>query len=245
MVLQAPAVMKTEVLVCSLLAVVLGTLSAVVTSSMLAQGPAPGREAAVPATPAAWSDSEHSDRLRELEIENQELRERLAIVELRLASTSRVPIVEGVSKEELEAFEQDVWDRFAAEQNARAGTLDLEVRVADALQSIRKQEQLEAIRRFQEKQARGLEDRLARLTRDLGLDDHQVNELRSIFTTQMERNRELTRLWQESADSQSLGEAKRLYAEEDRAAIERTLTPEQLATYRSTWRSGAKSQQDL
>jgi len=229
--------MKTEVIVVCLLAIVLGSLSAVVTS-LLVQRPSSAREAAAPiVAPAASPESELSDRVRELGIENQELRERLAAVELQRASAPRAAVVEGVSQEDFEAFKQELLGRIAAAQSTRTDAQGLEIQVADALQSIRKHETLEAIRKSQEKQARTLEDRLERLSRDLGLDNRQVSELRSIFTTQIERNQELTRLWEEGADSQALGEAKRSYAEEDRAAIERTLTPQQLEAYRSSWRS--------
>lgn len=237
--------MKTEAIVSCMLAVVLGSVSAVVTSLYVQrQSPASVREAAaLIAAPAPGPESELHDRVRELGIENRELRERLAAIELRGASASRAAVVEGVSQEDFEAFKQEISDRIAATQGARVGAGNLEAQVADVLQSIRKQETLETIRQSQEKRARALEDRLARLSRDLGLDNHQVRELRSIFTTQMERNRELTRLWAEGADSQALGEAKRIYAVEDRAAIERTLTPQQLETYRSTWRSAPAKRQ--
>ena len=91
-----------------------------------------------------------------------------------------------------------------------------------------------------EKQAGMLEDRLARLSSDLGLDNIQVNQLRTAFNESLDQNQELMRLWQEGADPQLLGETKQSNALAHRAALESILTPEQLETYRrSAGGSGA------
>lgn len=242
---EAPQVrgMKSAPIVHSLLAVVLGATSAGVTVTLLVNQRSAARDRETPAlsvAPETPSGSEVYTLIQELRDENQALRERLTALELHPAPAIRAPVGVEVSKDAFEEFEEEVWARLAAMETRRAEGADLKSQVADAVKSLRKEEAVESVRRSQQKQAGRLEDRLARLSADLGLDSYQVNQMRSIFTTQIERNKELTRMWEEGTDQQVLGDTKRSYAEEHRAALESILTPQQLETYRRPTGGSAK-----
>lgn len=232
--------MQTTHILYPLLGVVLGAASAGVTVSMLADQDPPtgaGETSGLSVVPAGPSAADLLTRVQSLQDENQSLRDRLTSLELRPPAAQRVPAQEGVSKAEFEEFKNEVLGRLKAARPDVAEPEQMKAQVADAVREFRKEEKFESVRQAQVKRVDMLEDRLARLSSRLGLDNVQVNQMRVAFTEQFDRDQELIRLWEAGTDPGLLGETKQANALEHRAAFEGILTPTQFDTYR---RSGGK-----
>lgn len=232
--------MQTTHILYPLLGVVLGAASAGVTVSMLADQDPPtgaGETSGLSVVPAGPSAADLLTRVRSLQDENQSLRDRLTSLELRPPAAQRVPVEGGVSKADFEEFKDEVLARLKTTSAGVAEPEQMKAQVADAVREFRKEEQFESVRQAQVKRADTLEDRLARLSSHLGLDNVQVNQMRVAFTEQFDRDQQVIRLWQEGTEPELLGETKQANAIEHRTALEAILTPTQLDTYR---RSGGK-----
>ena len=179
--------MKNTVLVVCLLAVLLGVVSAAVTTALLLDSSA-SEEAQAGAVLEAAQVAEMRAQVRALQAANQELRERLATVELRPVADTRDPVEGFATQEELEALREEVREWMARSQTVAtktselAATPEFEEQVADALQSVRKQEAISYYRKSQERKAAELDKRVTRLTDWLELDGYQSDERRLSMT---------------------------------------------------------------
>ncbi|MCZ6599195.1 MAG: hypothetical protein O7B99_16265 [Planctomycetota bacterium] len=212
--------MKSAAAVAFLLAIVLGAVSAGVMTSLLMSRHDEARLAAV--VPEARPESEMLARIRELRDANHELRERLAALELRPAPAMRHPVGDFASREDFEAFREEVREWMAERNVAVPGAPELKDQVADALSSIRRQEALGMAQAMNEAK---LEVRILSWSMWLDLDDYQANEMRAILTGKDELDRELLRMRAEGADDEVLAQIKESRDQEFHAAVERVLTP--------------------
>ncbi len=180
--------------------------------------------------------SEVLEQLQQLRDENQELRGRIAGLELRPLPEARAPVGDFVSRGEFEAFQEEMRaglaQPLASSPSPSPPLPDLKVQVADALQEVRKEENIQRAKQAREKRAAMLEERLARIGEWLGLTDYQANEMRTILQARDRHERELIGMWEAGGDPEILGQMKRTYYGEYQTSVERLLTPEQLATYR-------------
>lgn len=243
---------STSPVVPLLAAAAIGALSAAVTTSLMSPGAPRESEQASPAalvpepSPEPSSVPELLDQIRGLRDANQELRQRLAALELRPAPETRSPAQDFVPREVFDAFKEEVedWmvDRIvaAADSPEQAATPEFREQVAEALQSIRKNEAVVRVKKDQEHRAAELEERVTRVSEWLALDSFQTNEMRTILSEKDERDRLLIRMWEEGTDNEVLGDTKRANREEFQTALERVLAPQQLETFRSKYGGDGK-----
>lgn len=220
-----------------LLAVVLGAVSAGVTSSLLVTSSSmgSGREPDAGAVgPEDRSGTTLASQIEGLRDENRALRKRVQALEIRPAPALRVPVGAAGSNGAVEELVEEVRARMASAEATRGAPPELRVEVEKALGSIREGERLEAERLLGERQAQRIEQRLSRLTSKLDLSPYQVGEMRTLLTTKAHSNEELKRRWEEGVDGETLGAEKQANDEEHESALERILTPEQLETYRAS-----------
>jgi len=172
----------------------------------------------------------------ELERRIQALSTRLDVLELASASNEPVPIDGFATHAELEALRAEV----AALQDIRAQdvgaaplaeTPAFKEQVADTLSEIRKDEQLEKVKSWQEQRTEKLEASLPQYQEWLDLTAWQTNELRDALEARYEREEELVRLWEEGADDEVLGAAKTGSRTSFLSDLEVFLTPEQYETW--------------
>ena len=224
--------------------IVLGAVTAAATTTLLLRPVSSEREnvsealSPVPGVQPTTADPALV-QLEALRNENQDLWERLVALEARQTSTTRTPVDPGVSAEEFEEFKKNVLVSLAQRGDPDAGPHEMKSWVADALEAVREEEAVERRQRNEELTARKQEGRLMALRDKLGLSDYQVDEVRTAFVAQEERNQELVRVWREgTTDDATLGETKRANADAHQADLERVLSPEQLATYRELRATG-------
>lgn len=153
------------------LAVVVG--AGVPLSLFLAPGPGNHQDESPAPGAAPGEVAEVLSGLEELRKENQELRGRLAVLELRPTPQTGAPVGDFVSQEDFEAFRKEVRDSLAEQVPILPPPADLKAEVAGALQTVRKEESIERTRKAQKIRAAKLDQRIAGLTRRLGLDINQ------------------------------------------------------------------------
>jgi len=220
-----------------LLGVILGAASAGVTVTLFLDQDPPagsGESAGLSVVPEGLSPSDLQARVQALQDENQALRERLTALELRPPATMRTPAEAGVSRAEFEEFKDELSASLKTAKAVVPESAEMKAQVADAIQEIRKEETLDSIKRAQERQRSQLEDRLAKLSSTLGLDNRQLGQMRDAFLEQIDRDAELMTLWKSGGADEVVGQTKRANATAHRETIAGILTPQQLETYRSS-----------
>lgn len=201
----------------------------------------PARTDAAPVLPPAAAARPDSAELAALRDEVARLRSRLAALEAGRGIEERAPADGYVTRSQLDAA-------LAARPGAGAPataplaagaivTPEFQQQVAAALKAI----DAEQIAKKQAALANQLEERVAALTKSLGLSAHQGAELRAILTARDEDDRALLALWKEGADPAVVGERKVAMAQRFDGELARVLSPVQLATYRDLETGGKKN----
>ncbi|MEZ5989054.1 MAG: hypothetical protein R3F30_08015 [Planctomycetota bacterium] len=130
--------------------------------------------------------------------------------------------------------------RTAAPGAASPEVTELRAQVAEALEDIRKQEAVQKVQADLSRRSAQIDERLAGMTKWLGLDGVQAARLRAILVTKDEQDRQLVKQWEDGVDPQVLGETKRTNHETWLISIEQLLTPDQLETFRTKFRPPAE-----
>lgn len=229
--------MKTTFLQTGILASVVGCASAGLTSFLLL-APEPGgrgpdllAERAVPEASGRGGETGHDDellaRIEALSEASRELRARIEGLERRPVAEARVPVV----AEEARPLLLPQPEAAVRPELGLPSEVLLE-RVEEALGRIREEERAEEERRDEERRAERLEERLARLSDELGLAPHQVRDLRTLWLAQEQGRDELRRALEDSGDRDAYREARKDQRKANDEALARILTPAQLEDYR-------------
>jgi hypothetical protein len=175
---------------------------------------------------------------------NQALSARVDFLENQPTGGVRLPAAgDWVSKQEFLALQTEVREATTAGPRNVAPSVDLtdpqyREQLGTAIQELRKAETIERIETQQMKQAAGLEQRLAKMQTQLGLNPTQVLQMRSALEAKMEMDGELTRRWEEGESMETLGQIKAENGSTHEAELARILTPAQLEQHRGS--SGGK-----
>jgi hypothetical protein len=188
------------------------------------EGPAP----VAPVAPTV--EAELLARVDALTEENRELLERVMQLELRPAADERSPAQVFATRDELDAFREEIHG-WLAQLDTSNEPDTFKRQVADTLSAIRKEERVAAVRKGQEMRLERLNEDVAKIEEWLELDSYQVVEMRAALLAQYEREDEVRRLWEEGVDDETLGEQKRDAGERFRADLGRFLTQEQRETF--------------
>lgn len=230
-----------------LLALALGVGSAGITSSLLMQPTqvpqgSSGEVLREPLgdTAISLSESEFLERLQVLREENANLRDRLIALEQSSGQDLRKPIEQQVTRAEFEAFKREVRAFLDAGVAFEPESKEFKTKVANLMESIRKQEAVEEIKAMQANDAERLEDRVKQWDEWLGFNEYQRGEFRLLLSTRDMHNVEILRMWSEGADDQAIGEAKRDNEARHQAAVAALLTPQQLQVYQEKYASGGR-----
>ncbi|MCP3914567.1 MAG: hypothetical protein GY711_03300 [bacterium] len=221
----------------SALSVVAIVLSSVSIAALLWESPPMQDDEVAPVAPAPGADAAVLQRMEALSEENRKLRDRLAMLEVRPAP-QRTPVLDGfVSKEEFDAFKDEVRAALSSPDaliggSPRAATKFKE-QVASTLSELRKAETVGKFRNKQESRVAGLDATMTKMDGWLGLTPQQSNSMRSALLAQYDREAELLRRWEAGEDSEVLGEVKASDRTAHRAALAEFLTPEQIQTFSS------------
>ena len=216
----------------ALVAAATGIASAALTTSWLATSAPAGRGPNPRSDPGSGPSlgAEAARRDDELRLGLEALREETRALAARIERLERHPIPEGRQPLVVEASPTAELPR---EDAAARPAVDLPPellldQVGEALSRIRAEEQAEEQRRADERQAQRLEERLARLSDELGLAPQQVRELRTLWIAQEERRQELRLRLQESRDRQAYLEERKEQHAANEEELARILTPSQL-----------------
>lgn len=228
--------MKNPLMVSILAAV----LSAICLGIVLVNTSATEAHGGDPLLPIAAPDVDLLARVEALAEENRELRDRLVMLELRPAPAQRTPAVNVfASKEEFDAFRDEVSDEFASLTGNIPGKPDaFRERVAASLSEIRKGEAVQSARARLEKRTATIERNAPKIAEWLGLTPDQSNFMSAAFLARYEREAEYIRQWEAGASEEIIGELKAIDRETHVAELAVFLTPEQLERFLS--RGGGK-----
>lgn len=237
--------MKSPLLL-SVLALAAG-IGALVVSLTARPGPAgPALPAVEPAAPSP--DAALLARLEELSRESADLRDRVALLELRPVGGAREEADEGeapyLTRAEFEAFREELEARLVraglVPGGAAGGDEGFQERVAESLKAIQKDRRTEALAGKLDDAARAVDEKwLPALREQLDLSAGQEPLVREAFLRKVDRDQELVRLWQEGNHTdQELGAIK----SDNEAALTEELSgilgPDQLERYQSSVRGG-------
>lgn len=188
-------------------------------------------------TPAV-AGADATRALDDLRMENAALRERMASLEARLseAMSSRTPLA--TSADALRA-PPSVADDSAAGLQPLAVTPAFVASVGQALDTIRAQEDAEREQKRKELQAQRIEDRVAKLQQELGLNSRQASDLRTALITADDKREALFASMRDMppggpGDGRDMREGFRAIREETHTALQATLTPEQFEAYKAS-----------
>jgi len=239
--------MKSFSVVACVIAAVLGAASGGVTAALLIGSSSPeGDSGAAAAVPEVDAGAEALALVEELRKENRELRDRLAIVEVRQQPAQRDPAGDFVLEEDFLAFSDEVREWMSggsgAARSQPEGVVapELKNQVADALQTLRKEEQVAKVKKTLDKEAANIEQRVTKMSEWLELDTYQQDDVRVILADKERRDRELVQMWEDGVDDEVLGETKRTNGQELFASLQRVLTPQQYETFTARYGAGGK-----
>ncbi|MEM1449871.1 MAG: hypothetical protein AAF957_01590 [Planctomycetota bacterium] len=189
----------------------------------------------------ARADSELLAAIDGLRAENRALVERIDALELsselapvavggRTAATTERSDIEDVVKEVLGSLDGT---------GTAAPTPAMQTAIESVLDMREERERLERDQKRAEAQERRMEDRLAKLQTELGLDQNQVNSMRTIFQDEDIRRDELRTKMREARDSGNMdfGDVRQMWTDSRDAtnqSIQGVLTPSQYEQYQET-----------
>ncbi len=231
--------MKNVYLGAALLAAVLGTASAALTTYLLAP----------PSVSGAQGDGEQglsreaeldelvAARFQSLRDANDALRKRIELLEMQPAPAARTPLGPGLAVDL--GAEQGEPSKLAKGPQAFKGTdgnlgLDgpfdpeFELEVQRVIETMREEERQEQQRKKQAQRERKQDAQLEWMTERLGLTQYQADEVRAAWTAREESYAELEALWEAGVDVETMAVAKQSTHDEYQAQMEMILTPEQL-----------------
>jgi len=217
-----------------LLVIVLASVSAAVTSSLLA--PEPASEVASEAGPTV----DLVAQLQVLREENAVLSDRIEQLELRPMQTERTPAIASTDP----AFEEEV-RAWMEEMEKGDGPVPvvLQSKVEQVLASIREQEEFQEQQVKLQRRDEFITSTIAKIAPDLGLTQYQMDEMNRTWVAKSEGDAELGRLWNEGIDRENIGELKRTNEEAHQADLQAFLSTEQYQSYTAmvrAWRGGDK-----
>jgi hypothetical protein len=179
----------------------------------------------------AQDDDELAAQLRELELQNLDISERLRTLEESLALLGSRRVVADTPAELEEQERDESIAALAAALRSGQGPDEFQVLVENALQEIRAQEERERELEREQQILERVDRRLEELSEELGLTGYQVDAMRPILVERDAKRMELSEKVRESGSWMAFREE---YTELREATLERladVLTPEQLERY--------------
>lgn len=190
-----------------------------------------GQPPAAEARPeAAGPDSDLAGRLEALAAENEDLRARVQGLELVPAPTPREPVVGYVSRDEFEAFRDEVLAALEARGGGKAAPKRIEDEVAVALDAIRRSEGISKATENLDKRSQDVDRRVQGWSRWLDLDESQAEQLSVLMEDRNAREREVLLSAKESGDGAGYEEQLQEIQRDFHRTVRTMLSPEQEAT---------------
>mgnify|MGYP001356559128 CR=1 FL=1 len=224
--------MKNTLLSSALVAALVGAASALLVHSFVADersAPDSAHPASAHGSPASASlqaasagSAELARQLRTLEVEHSELVARLEALERRPEPEARVALAPARSAEATRSTDGDA---------AALAPEVVQESVVQALETIRAEERAEAARAREERELERMEERLARVSEQLGLAPGQTNDLRALMQRQRTEREALEAQREAGADRETYRAAVEEHRKRELAALTAILTPEQFETY--------------
>ena len=216
-----------------LLALLAGAFAGAVITPVvnIATSSAPAAKAAA-VVPGGGPDTMLQTQIDELRAESRSLGDRIDMLGESLAGLDggRIPVAaSSIDLDELAA-------RVAALQEAVDGKksavpLSFRNNVAAALDSIREEEERAREQEREDARVQRLEDRLGQLASDLGLDDFQVGEMRTILNNEALLRNELMAGMRDGGDMGNMRDTMRELRDQTRESLSTVLSEEQLQKY--------------
>lgn len=205
-------------------------------------GPADSSDVTFAIEGADSSSSELLVELREIREAQQGLLARLVALEQRPPAVTTSSFDQEKTRQQIEALTLEV--NRLSERAPRAdegepvilggdGEKVLVEKLAKKLEETQRSASAKGWRQGSEKRQAAIEDRLAKLQSDLGLNANQVDDLRTAFTEQHDREMEMIRRWEAG---EPVGEMKGENHRTHQAALQRIFTPTQLEQFRARQR---------
>lgn len=193
-----------------LVAALVGGLAAATVATMLAPSTDAGSSASV-AAPRA--DDVLERRLAALEDGQRALALELAMLRDVAAAPERsdpagTSASEGVSREEFEALARSIAGTAPRADPAPLEPQVLQEQVTSALNTIRKEEKLSAVRSYHEKRRERVDQDVGRLSERLELTSVQSDGLKTVLLAQYDREDEQRRLWEQGGNDELLAARK-------------------------------------
>ncbi len=230
--------MKHIILAAVVTGAVAGGSTAVLTSSLFDSEAYAGSEELELFDPTG----EMSQKLATLERQNSELLDRLIELEQRqlMSESNRQPIAAPSSDPADLAQVRDEYKQLVAAFSDPEAVLPdtLRAGVSQALEDIRAQEERDRDERRQAAAEKRLEDRIAKLASDLGLDNTQIGELRNILISENDSRTAMFTKMREGGDFGNMREAMTKLRDDTNDALSRVLTPIQMDQYKETGGTG-------
>ncbi len=222
--------MNSPIIIAGIVAAVVGGSTAVITGTLTSSA-SEAQEAA--AVSPGESTSELVTALNELRETNTRLENRLAMLEdqVRNATDNRVAAVTPDEPASV-SYDADLQALLASLRNPGDGVpAALQDTVAEAIKNIEAEEDAERTARRAEQRAERLDTRLTELQTKLGLDNTQVENMKTVLTdAEVKRTTAFTEL-RESGDWQNGRELMRTMRDETNAALGQIMTPAQMEMY--------------
>jgi len=157
-------------------------------------------------------------QLRSLEVANDDLRARIHALEARPSDDARVQVAESETPrpEELAALPPE----------------EVHATVAKALEDLRANEKAEAQRVREQREAERLEERLKRMSDQLGLSPAQVADIRALLVAQRDARDDLEQRRESLGSRDAYRTERDALRELEEESLARILTPTQLESYR-------------
>lgn len=214
-----------------LLVLLIAAASAAVTSSLLAPAPS------MPELTGRLPDTELADQLAALREQNRELNDRVATLELRPRASERAEAM-------VPSFQAEVRAWMKGSEKGVASPAVLQADVAEALETIRRQEEAEDQQVKQQRRREWIRSTIEKFAPDLGLDSYQITAMRDAWNEKAEADAWVGRQWEAGeSDRESIGEAKLLSEEQLQTTLQGFLTQGQYEAYTEMiegWRGGGK-----
>jgi len=178
-----------------------------------------------------------SRALDDLRMENTALTERLSVLEARLAELQSTRTLAPPSARESSAERpvDDAPDAALRPDMAFDVTPAFVASVGKALDTIHAREEAEREAKRKELQAQRVEERVAKLQQELGLNNRQATDVRTALITQDDKREALFLGMRDGlGDPRDMRDSFRVIRDETHATLQTVLTPEQFAGYLKT-----------